>query len=445
MDESKQLTEKEDSQMTNAIAQKRKRLAALVPVAATLATLVVLFAAAPLVARAADALPLTVTVKQTSIYFPHQAISAKATIAGYEFGTNEKGDTVLTFDGENMLLQPIPNDRLIQIKVAVVTADGTQYTCRNYERTKTSWRCVFDTPIADPAAILVLDGNNALAEIAVAGAPVADPARIHPITGEAAPAITAVPTKQSLTVNDVPVDVVAAFNINNENYFKLRDIAALVNTFDVRYDAANSAIKIVPGAPYVPNGAESTVKPTAFASILSSNDAVYMNDSKITLTAYKIDGSNYFRLRDLGDKLGFEVGYDEASKTVRITVSADVADVADDEAAGDAAYFDEFPTLLDFGAFTELYALVEPERMDNGAYMYVYMYTLDGYGNEYTFAEFEERLLEPYLEAISADGVEFVAKTDEGFYLFEGAGVSVVVMFDQIMEGTVMLDVKALK
>jgi hypothetical protein len=437
---------KEDSQMTNAIAQKRKRLAALVPVAAMLATLVALLAAAPPVARAADALPLTVTVKHTSTSFPYQEISAKMTIAEYAFDTNEDGNTVLTFDGENMHLRPLPTDRLFQTEVTVVTADGTQYTCSDYNYTETSWRCVFDTPISDPAAILVLNGNKTLAEIAVDGAPAADPARTHPITGEAAPAIAAVPSKQSLTVNDVPVDVVAAFNINNENYFKLRDIAVLVNTFDVRYDAANSAIEIVPGAPYVPNGAESAVKPAAFASILSSNDAVYMNGSKITLTAYKIDGSNYFRLRDLGDKLGFEVGYDEASKTVRITVSAGATD--DDEAAGAAAesvYFDEFPTLLDFGAFTELYALAEPEKMDNGAYMYVYTYTLDGYGNEYTFAEFEEQLLGPYLEAISADGVEFVAKTDEGFYLFEGAGVSVVIMFDQIMEGTVMLNVKALK
>ena len=34
---------------------------------------------------------------------------------------------------------------------------------------------------------------------------------------------------------------------------------------------------------------------------------------KLGLTVYKIDGSNYFKLRDLGKALDFFVGYDPAS------------------------------------------------------------------------------------------------------------------------------------
>ena len=44
--------------------------------------------------------------------------------------------------------------------------------------------------------------------------------------------------------------------------------------------------------------AESTAKPAGYTSIIESNDKVYMNGSEISLKAYKIDGSNYFRLRD---------------------------------------------------------------------------------------------------------------------------------------------------
>ena len=44
-----------------------------------------------------------------------------------------------------------------------------------------------------------------------------------------------------------------------------------------------------------------------------------VDGAAVALTAYNIDGSNYFALRELGGVLGFTVGYDEASRTIRIT------------------------------------------------------------------------------------------------------------------------------
>ncbi len=40
-----------------------------------------------------------------------------------------------------------------------------------------------------------------------------------------------------------------------------------------------------------------------------SNDSIYIDGQKIDVTVYKIGGSNYFMLRDLGKALDFYVGW----------------------------------------------------------------------------------------------------------------------------------------
>jgi hypothetical protein len=54
-----------------------------------------------------------------------------------------------------------------------------------------------------------------------------------------------------------------AYNINNNNYFKLRDLAKAVNgtdkSFEVSWDSANNAISLEPGKAYTTSGGELTV------------------------------------------------------------------------------------------------------------------------------------------------------------------------------------------
>ena len=50
-------------------------------------------------------------------------------------------------------------------------------------------------------------------------------------------------------------------------------------------------------------GVSKTAEPT--------NDAIYVNGKKMDLEVYKIDGSNYFKLRDLGKALDFYVGWSQ--------------------------------------------------------------------------------------------------------------------------------------
>jgi hypothetical protein len=127
--------------------------------------------------------------------------------------------------------------------------------------------------------------------------------------------IDAVPSSQKLTLNGVEVETFNAYNIDGSNYFKLRDIAAMLgDKFSVGY--ADRVITLTTGETYEPTGAESTVKAVEFSEIAPSNDRVKINGKQINLDAYKIDGSNYYKLRDLGDKLDFGVDYDLATNTV---------------------------------------------------------------------------------------------------------------------------------
>ena len=74
------------------------------------------------------------------------------------------------------------------------------------------------------------------------------------------------------------------------------------------------------------NGAEKSVKfqvgagqaasapgaASAAVSAVPTNDKLYVDGVLQAATVYKIDGSNYFKLRDLGQALDFSVGYDPA-------------------------------------------------------------------------------------------------------------------------------------
>ena len=112
----------------------------------------------------------------------------------------------------------------------------------------------------------------------------------------------------------------AVYKIGGYNYFRLRDLAMLLRgserQFAVDYDAASNSVSITSGQPYTATGGELSGVAAECGSAIRSNDAVRINGSPVTLSAYRIDGANYFKLRDLGRALDFYVGYDDEMKTV---------------------------------------------------------------------------------------------------------------------------------
>lgn len=140
---------------------------------------------------------------------------------------------------------------------------------------------------------------------------------------------TVVPTTQKLTIDGVEKQA-EVYNINGANYFKLRDMAALLNgtgaQFAVDYDVATNGVLIQTGEAYAPVGGELAL-PEAGAAVTKAGTAVAspqtltIDGESAFLAPYNIGGNNYFSLRELGAALGFGVDYDEATTTMLVTTS----------------------------------------------------------------------------------------------------------------------------
>ena len=128
------------------------------------------------------------------------------------------------------------------------------------------------------------------------------------------------PTNQALTVNGEAVTGAQVYNINGSNYFKLRDVAALLNgtgsQFALEYDAENRTIVLTTGQAYTPDGSELTAGEDQSGTAVRSSQPLMIDGSGASLEAFNIGGNNYFMLRALGEALGFEVDYDAASRTM---------------------------------------------------------------------------------------------------------------------------------
>ncbi len=128
---------------------------------------------------------------------------------------------------------------------------------------------------------------------------------------------------QNLTVNGVRRDV-EKYNIDGYNYFKLRDIACLLNgtpaQFSVDWDAENNAARIVSGQPYTANGSELVIGADRSATAVRSPQTIVIDgEVRSDLAAFNLAGNNFFKLRDLGEALGFQVDYDAATNTAVVT------------------------------------------------------------------------------------------------------------------------------
>ncbi len=129
-----------------------------------------------------------------------------------------------------------------------------------------------------------------------------------------------VSSPQSLTVNGAAQSV-EAYNVGGTNFFKLRDLAALLRgtaaQFDVRYDAARRTVVLTTGKTY--EGEVGTGFADLSATAVVSSQTVEIDGRRVELTAVNIGGSNFFGLRELAAFLGFGVEFDAATNTARVT------------------------------------------------------------------------------------------------------------------------------
>ena len=124
---------------------------------------------------------------------------------------------------------------------------------------------------------------------------------------------TASPTNDKLEVNGTAANP-TVYKIGDSNYYKIRDVAALLNKsekqFAVGYDGTKNAVTATTGQGYDKQTGDLAGAATGGnQSADPSNDAIYVDGQKIEAEVYKINGSNYFKLRDLGKALNFYVGW----------------------------------------------------------------------------------------------------------------------------------------
>ena len=136
--------------------------------------------------------------------------------------------------------------------------------------------------------------------------------------------LVAKPTASTVLVNG---QVVAfdAYNINDNNYFKLRDLAYILNgsekQFAIGWDGANNAISLTSGQAYEAVGGEMTGKGAGDKTPTPTSSRIYLDGSEVQFTAYNIEDNNYFKLRDVGAAFDFGVDWDGANNTIVIDTS----------------------------------------------------------------------------------------------------------------------------
>ncbi len=131
------------------------------------------------------------------------------------------------------------------------------------------------------------------------------------------------PTNSKVLVNGKEV-AFDAYTIDGSNYFKLRDLAFVLNgtekQFEVGWDNASKTITLTSGSAYTANGSE-MAKGSGAQSASVSASKLLIDGKEVSLTAYTIGGNNYFKLRDIGQAFDFGIGWDNASKTITIDTS----------------------------------------------------------------------------------------------------------------------------
>lgn len=135
------------------------------------------------------------------------------------------------------------------------------------------------------------------------------------------PKYSAAPASSTVFVNGRKVSF-GAYNINGNNYFKLRDLAYALNgtekQFAVDWDAVKNAISLTTGVAYAGPGRESIRNAGGATTAIPSSSKILIDGKEIQIMAYTINNSNYFKLRDIGEAIGFSVSFDSAQNSILI-------------------------------------------------------------------------------------------------------------------------------
>lgn len=126
-------------------------------------------------------------------------------------------------------------------------------------------------------------------------------------------------SEQSIMLDGKEVNL-SGFNIDGSNYFRLRDVAAILSNtdvgFNVNYNENRKLINITKYEKYTPIKGDLENLSADVVNAKKSNSKVLVDGERIVYDSYNILGNNYFKLRDLGKTLGFYVDYNEKENSI---------------------------------------------------------------------------------------------------------------------------------
>ncbi|MDR0957642.1 MAG: transglutaminase domain-containing protein, partial [Clostridiales bacterium] len=122
----------------------------------------------------------------------------------------------------------------------------------------------------------------------------------------------ATPSRNAVYVDGQRVSI-GAYNINGNNFFKLRDLAYVLKDtekkFSVIYNSRTNTIILSSGEDYTIVGGETGAVSKVDKEAVISSASVKLNGEKAKISGYTIDGNNYFKLRDIGQAFDFNVSF----------------------------------------------------------------------------------------------------------------------------------------
>lgn len=137
--------------------------------------------------------------------------------------------------------------------------------------------------------------------------------------------VVATPSSSELIV-DKGSYVFDAYVINNNTYFKLRDVAWAftfeysANWFDVTWDDSKKAINIVTKSQYNSVGGEGEPSGNIGETYATrSTSQIYVDGNPVDLEAYVINQNTYFKLRDLAAVINFAVDWDPVNNWILLS------------------------------------------------------------------------------------------------------------------------------
>lgn len=126
---------------------------------------------------------------------------------------------------------------------------------------------------------------------------------------------------QKVMVDGIQKDF-EVYNIDGNNFFKLRDIAYVLNKtnsqFSVDYNSETHMIETKKNNAYVAVGGEMNVGTDKSNTAVKSSQKLVVDKLEKELVAYNIGGNNFFKLRDLGAQFDFGVDFNSAVNSVVI-------------------------------------------------------------------------------------------------------------------------------